>query len=89
MPFILDWSANANLIRSIDAKERGIEPLERLQGIMTRHIETLPYGYLDQVLRRSEAALPSAKTDAEKDLLKTIRSMALWRIQRLHMESRP
>ncbi|MEN8741460.1 MAG: hypothetical protein ABF308_17020, partial [Phaeobacter gallaeciensis] len=80
---------NAKLIRSIDTNERGVEPLERLKGIMTRNIETLPYGYLDQALRRCEAALPSAKTDAEKDLLKSIRSMALWRIQRMHMESRP
>jgi hypothetical protein len=89
VPFILDRSPTAKLIKSIDSPERNLGQLEQLQQIMTKDILKLPYGYLDQALRRSQTMQPQAKDDAERDLLQSIYMNALRRIQRIHMESRP
>ena len=89
MPFILDRSPTARLIKAIDSTDRRLEQLVRLNELMTHDIKALPYGYLDQASRRAESALPGAQNDQERDLLQSIHSMALHRIQRIHMESRP
>jgi hypothetical protein len=89
MPFILDRSLNAKLIKSIDAKVRNFDDLGKLKDVMTHDIKVLPYGYLEQAFRRAEAALSFARSQQELDLLNSIQMMALHRIQRIHMESRP
>ena len=89
MPFIMDRSPTAKLIRSIDAKGRRLDQLAELKDVMTHDIAVLPYGYLEQAFRRAESVLPLAQTNGERDLLQSIQMMALHRIQRIHMESRP
>ena len=89
MPFILDRSLNAKLIKSINASDRSLDALVKLKNIMTHDIKVLPYGYLEQAFRRAEAALPLARSEQEQELLNSIQMMALHRIQRIHMESRP
>ena len=89
MPFILDRSPTAKLVKSIDSADRNADQLEQLQQILMRDIKKIPYGYLDQARRRSQSNLLSAKDDAERDLLHSIYMMSLRRIQRIHMESRP
>jgi hypothetical protein len=89
MPFILDRSPTAQLIKAIDSSRRELAQLEQLQQIMMRDIVKMPYGYLDQAHRRAELMLPSAKDDIERDLLNSIHMMAFRRIQRIHMENRP
>lgn len=89
VPFILDRSSTAKLIKSIDSPERHLGQLEQLQQIMIKDILKLPYGYLDQARRRAQIMQPKAKDDAERDLLQSIYMSALRRIQRIHMESRP
>jgi hypothetical protein len=88
-PFIFDRSTTAKLIKSIDARDRPVESLAQLEQVVLHDIQTLPYGYLEQACRRAEAALPRAKTDEERDLLRTIHMSALRRIQRIHTENRP
>ena len=89
MPFILDRSPTAKLIKSIDTPDRGVDALEQLKEIMMHDILNMSYGYLDQAQRRASLVIPIAKDDAERDLLETIYMMAFRRIQRIHMESRP
>jgi hypothetical protein len=89
MPFILDRSPTAKLIRSIDARDSTVEILRQIKEIVLRDIQVLPYGYLEQALRRVEAALMQAKTEEEDELLQVIRMSALRRIQRVHLENRP
>jgi hypothetical protein len=89
MPFILDRSPTAKLIKSINSLERQRRQLEQLQQIMIKDILKLPYGYLEQARRRAQSMLPAAADDAERDLLQSIHMSALRRIQRIHMESRP
>jgi len=85
MPFILDRSPTAKLVKSIDSANRRPDQLEQLQQIMMRDIMKMPYGYLDQALKRAQSMLPSAKNDAERNLLHSIYMMALRRIQRIHV----
>ena len=89
IPFILDRSPTAKLIKSIDSADRLPGQLEQLQTIMTKDVLTMPYGYLEQARRRSESMLALTKDGIEKDLLQDIYMSALRRIQRIHMESRP
>jgi hypothetical protein len=89
IPFIMDRSPTAKLIRSIDAKDRRLERLAQLKDVMKHNISALPYGYLEQAFRRAESVSPLAKTAGERDLLQSIQMMALHRIQRIHMENRP
>lgn len=89
IPFIMDRSPTANLIRSIDAKDRRLDQLAQLKDVMTQNISALPYGYVEQAFRRAESVSPLAQTDGERDLLQSIQMMALHRIQRIHMENRP
>jgi len=89
IPFIMDRSPTAKLIRSIDAKDRRLDQFAQLKDVMTQNISALPYGYLEQAFRRAELVSPLAQTDGERDLLQSIQMMALYRIQRIHMESRP
>lgn len=86
MPFILDRSPTAKLIKSIKVGRRR---LDQLKDLMTHDIEALPYGYLEQALRRSEAVMAFAGSEQERDLLNSVQMMALHRIQRIHMENRP
>jgi len=58
VPFILDRSSTAKLIKSIDSPERHLgqlEQLQQLQQIMIKDILKLPYGYLDQARQRAHA----------------------------------
>ena len=89
LPFILDRSPTAKLIKAIDSPERQPGQLEQLQQVMIRDILQLPYGYLDQALRRAQSMLPAAADNAERDILQSIYMSALRGIQRIHMESRP
>ena len=89
IPFIMDRSPTAKLIRSIDAKDSRLDQLAQLKDVMTHNISALPYGYLDQAFRRAESVFPLAQTDRERDMLQSIQMMALHRIQRIHMENRP
>ena len=89
MPFILDRSPTAKLIKAIDSPERQPGQLEQLQQVMIKDILQLPYGYLDQARRRAQSMLPAAADNAERDILQSIYMSALRGIQRIHMESRP
>lgn len=89
MPFILDRSPTAKLIKSIDSAGRELDKLDQLRQIMMRDIMKMPYSYLDQAHRRADSMLVSAKDDTERDLLNSIHMMAFRRIQRIHMENRP
>ncbi len=89
LPFILDRSPTAKLIKSIDSPQRQPDQLEQLQQIMINDILRLSYGYLDQARRRAQSMLPAAADDAERDLLQSIYMSAFRRIQRIQIESRP
>ena len=88
VPFFLDRSPTAKLIKTIDSPARDREQLEQLHSIMTTDIYKVPYGYLDQAWRRAALVLPIAKDD-ERQVLQSIYMTAYRRIQRIHMESRP
>ena len=89
MPFFLDRSPTAKLIKAIDSPAREPNELEQLHSIMTKDIYKVPYGYLDQAWRRSALMLPIAKDDSERQVLHSIYMSAYRRIQRIHIESRP
>jgi len=89
LPFILDRSSTAKLIKSIDAPDRSQDKLKALNKIIINDLQTVPYSYLDQMCRRAELALPLVKYDSERELLNSIYMTAFRRIQRIHMESRP
>lgn len=89
MPFALDRSATAKLIKSIDSNDRNPGDLEQLHQILVNDILMMPYSYLEQSCRRTQSMLHSARNDAERALLESIYMMAFRRIQRIHMESRP
>ena len=89
IPFSLDRSPTAKLIRSIDSAERSVDKLEHLKYIMVRDIDAMPYGYLEQACHRAGSTCSQARDDTERDLLQSIHMMALRRIQRIHIECRP
>ncbi len=89
MPFILDRSPIAKLVRSIDAKNRSLELLDQLEQLMVHQITTMSYGQLEQAYQRADTALTLVRSDRERELLQSIKAMALRRIQRIHMENRP
>ena len=89
LPFFLDRSPTAKLIKAIGSPARGRDQLEQLHSIMTTDIYKVPYGYLDQAWRRSALMLPIAKDDEERQVLHSIYMTAYRRIQRIHIESRP
>ena len=88
-PFIVDASPIACLIRAIDGTKRSLQKLLELQSLMTKDIDQMPYHYLEQCLRRTERTLQSTTDEKERDALDAIHRMALWRIQRIHIEARP
>ena len=89
MPFILDRSPIAKLVRSIDAKNRSLDLLDQLEQLMVHQITTMSYGQLEQAYQRADTALTLVRSDRERELLQSIKAMALRRIQRIHMENRP
>lgn len=89
LPFFLDRSPTAKLIKSIDSPARGRDQLEQLHSIMTTNIYKVPYGYLDQARRRSAIMLPITGDEKEKRILHSIYMSSHRRIQRIHIESRP
>jgi hypothetical protein len=89
LPFFLDRSPTAKLVKAINSPTRGRDQLEQLHSIMTKDICKVPYGYLDQAWRRSALMLRIAKDEEEKQILHSIYMSAYRRIQRIHMESRP
>ena len=88
-PFFLDRSRTAKLIRSIGQPDCSSDDLQELVGIMRRTREQMPYGYLDQILRRSKGALTEVHDQADREMLDELKRSSLWRIQRIHIESRP
>lgn len=89
MPFILDRSPIAKLVRSIDAKNGSLDLLDQLEQLMVHQITTMSYGQLEQAYQRADTALTLVRSDRERELLQSIKAMALRRIQRIHIESRP
>lgn len=89
LPFFLDRSRLAKLIRSIGRPDCSSTELEELVDIMRRTREQMPYGYLDQILRRSEGALAEVHRQADREMLDELKRSSLWRMQRIHLESRP
>lgn len=89
LPFILDRSSTAKLIKSIDAPDRSQDKLKALNKIMMNDLQKVPYSYLDQMCRRAELVLPLVKDDVEREVLNSFYMTAFRRIQRIHMESRP
>ena len=66
MPFFLDRSPTAKLIKAIDSPAREPNQLEQLNSIMSKEIYKVPYGYLEQAWRRSALMLPIARDDSER-----------------------
>lgn len=79
----------AKRIRAIGAPDGETAELIHLLEKLQHNVRDMPYGYLDQILRRCEAALLQVKDVDERELLEEMQRSALWRIQRVHMESRP
>lgn len=72
LPFFLDRSPTAKLIKAIDSPARERDQLEQLDSIMITDIYKVPYGYLDQAWRRSALMLPIAGDDDERRILHSI-----------------
>jgi len=89
LPFVLDRSPTAKLIKCIDSPNRHTDQLEQLRDIMMRDLLKMPYGHLDQACRRAHSTLPQARDETERELLNSIYMIALTRIQRIHIENRP
>ena len=89
MLFIFDKSPTAKLIKTIDTGGRTVEKLRQLADIMIRDTDIMPYDYLNQAYCRALHVLPMVNDDVERDLLNSIYIIALWRIQRIHIENRP
>jgi hypothetical protein len=89
MPFFLDQSPTAKLIKAIDSPAREPDQLQQLHSIMSKDIYKVPYGYLDQARRRSALMLPITGDEEERRFLHSIYMSAYRRIQRIHIESRP
>jgi hypothetical protein len=89
IPFFLDQSLLASLIKSISKKTRDMNKLKQLREMMMSDITHMPYRYLEQAQRRAEVSLALATDESEREHLSAIHAMAFRRIQRIHMENRP
>lgn len=87
LPFMLDWSTIAGYIRSIGSIEGRETGFVELLDICRNRVDELPYHYLEQILKRTELALPQARTDEERQVLSELSRLALWRIQRVGIEN--
>ena len=66
LPFFLDRSPTAKLLKAFNLPNQGRDQLEQLQCIMKTDMYKVPYGYLDQARRRSAIMLPIAGDEEEK-----------------------
>lgn len=88
-PFFLDRSLTAKLIRTIRQSNCEVSDLDNLLTLMRHSSDQLPYRALDQILRRAERAQSGNCNQANWERLEKLKRSALWRMQRIHLESLP
>ena len=88
-PFFLDCSPTAKLIRTIGQPKCEANTLDDLLKLLRHARDQLPYGAADQILRRAERAQTDGCNRSHLQKLEELKRLALWRIQRIHLESRP
>jgi len=88
-PFFLDRSPTAKLIRAIGQPNCEGNNLDALLTLMRHASDKLSYGATDQILRRAERAQTHVCNQSNLEKLEALKRLSLWRIQRIHLESRP
>ena len=88
-PFFLDRSPTAKLIRAIGQPNCEGNNLDALLTLMRHTSDKLSYGTSDQILRRAERAQTHVCNQSNLEKLEALKRLSLWRIQRIHLESRP
>lgn len=86
VPFFFDRSPIARSIRLIGSAKCKDSDLAELLATCRANIDAVPYGYLDQILKRTDQALRSAQTQQRLMLLQELNRSALWKIQRVSIE---
>ena len=88
-PFFLDRSPTAKLIRTIGQPDCEASNLDALLTLMRHASDKLSYSASEQILRRAKRAQPHVCNQSNLQKLEELKRLALWRIQRVHLESRP
>ena len=85
IPFFLDYTAAARLIRKIRPGQNDVGALEALADVLRKDINNIGYVYLSEIWNRTEKALPAANEAQEVELLNELLRASRWQVQRLHL----
>lgn len=84
IPFFLDFSREARLIRRIKPGHKDIAALEVLCKMTSDSISSLSVDHLSAIWTRSEKALPMATDPREAQLLDLLLRNTRWAVQDWH-----
>lgn len=84
VPFFLDFSREARLIRRIKVGQGDIAALEALHSLTSDNADRLSIDHLSEIWKRSEKALPKAIDPRESQLLDALLRDSRWAVQDWH-----